>query len=51
MDAAVAKVRELGGEAKPLGEHEESEQEFGHFVLCKDDQGSSFGLHRAPSGG
>jgi uncharacterized protein len=51
MDVAIAKVRELGGEAKPLGEHEESEQEFGRFVLCQDDQGSSFGLHQAPSGG
>lgn len=52
LDAAAAKVRELGGEAEALGgDTEEQQQKFGRFLLCKDDQGSSFGLHEPPSSG
>ena len=52
LDAAVARVRELGGE---LGDYvsegnddPETVARFGRFVTCKDDQGSSFGLHEPP---
>jgi uncharacterized protein len=34
----------------PTGE-EDSEAKFGRFALCKDDQGSSFGLREPPAGG
>jgi uncharacterized protein len=50
IDAAVAKVRELGGEADALPDSDEAQQAFGHFVMCKDDQGSPFGLHQPPAG-
>jgi uncharacterized protein len=50
LDAALARVRELGGE---LGDYvseddPDSVARFGRFVLCKDDQGSGFGLHEPP---
>jgi predicted enzyme related to lactoylglutathione lyase len=50
LDAAVSKVRELGGSAETIGEGdgEESVARFGRFMLCTDDQGSSFGLHEPP---
>jgi predicted enzyme related to lactoylglutathione lyase len=50
LDAAIARVRELGGSAEPIGqgESEESEARFGRFMLCTDDQGSRFGLHEPP---
>ena len=47
--AAMAKVEELGGEAKSLDDSDENVAEFGRFALCKDDQGSSFGLHEPPA--
>jgi predicted enzyme related to lactoylglutathione lyase len=50
LQAAVARVRELGGQ--PGGYESSSDADtvarFGRFVLCKDDQGSSFGLHEPP---
>ena len=51
MDAAIARVRELGGEVddRELGDTDESVQRFGRFKLCRDDQGSSFGLHQPPA--
>jgi predicted enzyme related to lactoylglutathione lyase len=52
MDTAIARVTELGGEILPdMGseETEESRQRFGRFKFCKDDQGSSFGLHQPPA--
>jgi predicted enzyme related to lactoylglutathione lyase len=49
IEAAMAKVEELGGEVKNLEDSEENVAEFGRFALCKDDQGSSFGLHEPPS--
>lgn len=50
LDAAVAKVRELGGSAEHVGEDESEEivARFGRFMLCTDDQGSSFGIHEPP---
>lgn len=50
MDAALARVRELGGQiddADVEGD-QESVARFGRFKLCKDDQGSPFGLHQPP---
>jgi uncharacterized protein len=50
LDAAMEQVRELGGEADvlPTG-GEEGGSGHGRFALCKDDQGSSFGLREPPS--
>ena len=49
LDAAVAQVRELGGEVEvDLGDDPDTVARFGRFALCKDDQGSSFGLHQPP---
>jgi predicted enzyme related to lactoylglutathione lyase len=51
MDAAIARVIELGGEILPdMGspETDESIRRFGRFKFCKDDQGSQFGLHQPP---
>jgi len=49
MDAAVARVRELGGTADAVGDGTDDDPEmvrrFGRFMLCMDDQGSGFGLH------
>ncbi|MFE2045208.1 VOC family protein [Streptomyces sp. NPDC059477] len=53
LDAAVAKVLELGGTIEELGDEGEedpgSAARFGRFKLCRDDQGSGFGLHEPPS--
>jgi uncharacterized protein len=54
VDAAVARVRELGGgvdEAELGGDDEDSVARFGRFRLCRDDQGSPFGLHQPPTAG
>ena len=49
MDAAVARVRELGGSVEGLGSDESDlESAHGRFTLCRDDQGSPFGLYQAP---
>jgi predicted enzyme related to lactoylglutathione lyase len=52
LDAALDRVRELGGtvEALDAGDDEETAARFGRFKLCRDDQGSWFGLHQAPTG-
>jgi uncharacterized protein len=49
LEATLERVRELGGEGKPLDDDPDSVAKFGAFALCKDDQGSSFGLHQPPS--
>jgi hypothetical protein len=51
MDAAVEQVRALGGEVVDVGVEggEESVARFGRFKLCRDDQGSTFGLHQPPA--
>ena len=43
-------VRELGGEVGDdlEGDDPDTVARFGRFVFCKDDQGSSFGLHEPP---
>jgi predicted enzyme related to lactoylglutathione lyase len=46
LDAAVATVRRLGGEADDPGPEEPG---FGRFAACRDDQGVAFGLHQAQS--
>ena len=50
LDAALAQVRELGGEVGDYVSEDDPETvaRFGRFVVCKDDQGSSFGLHEPP---
>lgn len=44
IEAAVRRVRELGGEAP---EPDPRPDEGGRFVRCRDDQGVRFGLHEA----
>jgi uncharacterized protein len=50
MEEAMARVRELGGEVVDMGIEGDAEQQAksGRFKLCRDDQGSSFGLHQRP---
>ena len=50
MDAALARVEELGGEVTDFddGGDAEAQKRFGRFKFCKDDQGSPFGLHQPP---
>jgi uncharacterized protein len=50
LDAALERVRELGGtvEGTDVEGSPESITRFGRFKLCRDDQGSSFGLHQPP---
>ena len=52
MDAALERVRELGGVVEELDVEgdEASVARVGRFKLCRDDQGSPFGLHQPPSG-
>jgi uncharacterized protein len=42
IEAAVARVRELGGQADEPGASETG----GRFASCRDDQGVAFGLHQ-----
>jgi uncharacterized protein len=51
MEAALEHVRELGGEVEEMDVEgdEASIARFGRFKLCRDDQGSPFGLHQPPS--
>jgi uncharacterized protein len=50
LDAALERVRQLGGEVgEDVGASDpDTVARFGRFVLCKDDQGSGFGLHQPP---
>ena len=50
MDAALDRVRELGGTVEDMDVEgdEESVRRHGRFKLCRDDQGSPFGLHAPP---
>jgi uncharacterized protein len=52
MDAALERVRELGGEVEEINVEgdDESIARFGRFRLCRDDQGSPFGLHQPARG-
>ena len=51
MDVAVELVSELGGRVEKLDIQGDaaSVARFGRFALCRDDQGSSFGLHQPPA--
>jgi uncharacterized protein len=51
MEAALERVRELGGtvEGTDVEGDEASVARWGRFKLCRDDQGSPFGLHQPPS--
>ena len=48
MEAALAQVRELGGEVDDTDVEGDADSvaRFGRFKLCRDDQGSPFGLHQ-----
>jgi predicted enzyme related to lactoylglutathione lyase len=51
LDAALARVRELGGdigEEVGGGDEPDTVARFGRFLVCRDNQGSSFGLHQPP---
>jgi uncharacterized protein len=52
LDRALERVRELGGtiDDQHAEGDEESIERFGRFRLCRDDQGSPFGLHQPPAG-
>ena len=51
MDAAAARVLELGGQVIEMDVEGDAEQQAktGRFKLCVDDQGSGFGLHQRPA--
>lgn len=51
MEAALERVRQLGGSVDDMdvAGDEEAAATFGRFKLCRDDQGSPFGLHHPPS--
>jgi uncharacterized protein len=51
IEAAVQRVRELGGTVEEMDVEgdDASQAQFGRFKLCRDDQGSPFGLHQAPA--
>jgi predicted enzyme related to lactoylglutathione lyase len=50
LEAALTRVRELGGQVEEMDVEgdADSQARFGRFKLCRDDQGSSFGLHQPP---
>jgi uncharacterized protein len=52
IEAAMAQVRELGGEVDDVDVEGDAASiaRFGRFKLCRDDQGSPFGLHQPPAG-
>jgi hypothetical protein len=51
LEAAMVRVRELGGHAETLESRADVPQEgtFGRFALCRDDQSSPLGLHQRPA--
>lgn len=55
LDAALERVRDLGGMVEaPIEDGDETqrasaEARYGRFRLCRDDQGSAFGLHEPPT--
>jgi uncharacterized protein len=52
LAAALDRVRALGGtvDETDIDGDEDSIARFGRFKLCRDDQGSPFGLHQPPAG-
>jgi uncharacterized protein len=51
LETAMVRVRDLGGHAETLESRADEPREwsFGRFALCRDDQGSPFGLHQPPT--
>jgi predicted enzyme related to lactoylglutathione lyase len=51
MDAALRRVHELGGVVEDADVEGDGDTiaRFGRFKLCRDNQGSPFGLHSPPS--
>jgi uncharacterized protein len=51
LETALERVRALGGtvDETDIDGDEESAARFGRFKLCRDDQGSPFGLHQPPA--
>jgi uncharacterized protein len=53
LDEALERVKALGGSIEQTDHGDEDDEEsiarFGRFKLCRDDQGSSFGLHQPPA--
>jgi uncharacterized protein len=52
IDAALDRVRERGGEVLEMdvgADDPDTVARFGRFKLCRDDQGSPFGLHQPPA--
>ena len=51
IDAAAARVRELGGQVEKIDVEGDADSvaRHGRFRLCRDDQGSPFGLHQPPA--
>ncbi len=51
LSAALERVRALGGSVgdSVSSEDDETVARMGRFVICTDDQGSSFGLHQLPA--
>ena len=51
IDAAQEQVRELGGTVEEVDVEgdDDSVARHGRFKLCRDDQGSPFGLHQPPA--
>lgn len=52
IEAAAQRVRDLGGAVDPmdLDGDEATVARYGRFTMCRDDQGSPFGLHQPPTG-
>jgi predicted enzyme related to lactoylglutathione lyase len=50
LDAALVRVAELGGAHIPMGDLDGDAAPLGRFAICRDDQGSLFGLHERPPG-
>jgi len=52
MEAALERVRDLGGSVEDMDVEGDADSvaRLGRFKLCRDDQGSPFGLHQPPTG-
>ncbi|WP_130800193.1 VOC family protein [Streptomyces otsuchiensis] len=50
IDRALERVRELGGsvEEVEIDGDADAQARYGRFRICRDDQGSPFGLHQPP---
>lgn len=52
IEEAAARIRELGGTIEEIDADGEADsvERFGRFKLCRDDQGSWFGIHEPSAG-